>query len=128
MNSKFFVPYATAKMLRANRYPQSDSDMYYTPNGELKSQADIYADLTDNDPMMYSYFLTTYHIAAPTYHEVVDWLEEKHNCYISIMYFSFRINKWVTTIECGDNTATLNEENTREEALNAAILKALEML
>ena len=77
MKSKFLVPYQTARQLKEKRYPHGDSDMYYTPNGELKSQADIYADCTDNDPMMYSYFLITYHIAAPTYHEVVDWLEEK---------------------------------------------------
>lgn len=135
MNAKFFVPYATAKMLRANGYPQSDSDMYYTPNGELKSQADIYADLTDNDPMMYSYFLTTYHIAAPTYHEVLDWLQEKGIRIEVRVAYQFREKQWswcgyVYIVEDEDyETSQLADwSSTREGALNAAIIRALEML
>lgn len=131
MNSKFFVPYATAKMLRANRYPQSDSDMYYTPNGELKSQADIYADCTDNDPMMYSYFLITYHIAAPTYHEVVDWLYEKKICITCYPAYSYegQYNGFQYEMQTYDEDDYPDDiYRTREEALNAAILKALEML
>lgn len=65
MKTKFYVPFDTAKMLKNAGYPQSGSDMYYNPNGELKSQADIYAERRDNDPMMYSYYLTKYHIASP---------------------------------------------------------------
>lgn len=57
--------------------------MYYNPNGELKSQADIYAERRDNDPMMYSYYLTKYHIASPAYCEVLDWLVGK-KIYIDI--------------------------------------------
>lgn len=72
MNEKFYVPFETAKLLKEKGYPQSDSDMYYTHNGELKSQADIYADRTDNDPMMYSYFclLTT----LPPQHTMKCWI------------------------------------------------------
>ncbi len=132
MNAKFFVPYQTAKLLKKKGYPQGDSDMYYTPNGELKSQADIYADLTDNDPMMYSYFLTTYHIAAPAYHEVVDWLEGK-GIYICIEVLLEKRGEFVFSSYI-DWIGNINQEThvgtypTREEALNAGILAALKKL
>lgn len=125
MNEKFYVPFETAKLLKEKGYPQSDSDMYYTHNGELKSQADIYADLTDNDPMMYSYFLTTYHIAAPAYHEVVDWLEGK-----GVRIYAEYNENWIGFIDYGDTEgaeeATICQ--TREEVLNAAIIEALETI
>lgn len=126
MNKKFFVPFETAKLLKEKGYPQEDSDMYYTPNGELKSQADIYADRTDNDPMMYSYFLTTYHIAAPTYHEVVDWLLGKGYPIESacIREYSDSDVKWL----CGIAYTITRIYLTREEALNEAIIKALNAL
>lgn len=126
MNAKFYVPFDTAKLLKKAGYPQSDSDMYYTHNGELKSQADIYADCTDNDPMMYSYFLITYHIAAPAYCEVLDWLVGK-KIYIDID--STAKGKWYCYMwEGGSAIDATCQYFTREESYNAAIVKVLEEL
>lgn len=126
MDKKFFVPYQTAQLLKEKGYPQEDSDMYYTPNGELKSQADIYADRTDNDTMMYSYFLTTYHIAAPAYCEVLDWLVGK-KIYIDID--NTAKCKWYCYMWEGSSAiGATGQYFTREQAYNAAIVRALEEL
>ena len=100
MDSKYFVPFETAKQLKEKGYPQG---------WELED-----------------------HCAAPTYHEVVDWLEEKGiylHCYsptrvqdigqYTAGVFNSNTNDWGTC---------KSVYSTREEALNAAILKALEMI
>ena len=100
MNAKYFVPFETAKQLKEKGYPQG---------WELED-----------------------YCAAPTYHEVVDWLEEKGiylHCYsptrvqdigqYTAGVFNSNTNDWGTC---------KSVYSTREEALNAAILKALEMI
>jgi len=132
MNSKFFVPFETAKLLKEKGYPQAYVDMYYNQSTNELLFRDgtpdkIVVGLTDRDDKYYVYYT-----AAPTYHEVVDWLEGKGiilQCYSPILkqklgqytagVFNSNTNNW------GICRAVYS---TREEALNAAILKALEMI
>ena len=118
MNSKFLVPFETAQLLKKKGYPQESNYMYC--DGERQWR-----------------HLTLYQmnkinaVASPTYHEVVDWLEEKGiyiTCYApllkpvgryAISVFNSNTNNWGL---CRDVCPT------REKALNESILKALEML
>ena len=112
MDKKFFVPFETARQLKEKGYPQDKSDYGYFDNG-------------DSHPLI-MFPADNFDCAAPTYHEVLDWLEWK-GIYISIMYFKVRIAPWVATID-GKVCDCINGASTREETLNAAIIKALEML
>ena len=124
MNSKFFVPFETAKQLKENGY-NGTVDYYYMANGQMCFDAmevsNDTLDLKNNGT-----------IAAPTYHEVIDWLEGK-----GIYIYGYPPMRM---IDVGNYTSGLYDSNkeywttcksvysTREEALNAAILKALEMI
>lgn len=134
MDAKFFVPFETAKQLREKGYPQAENDWYYEPAGEMLINEGV-AELLrhragDNADGI---------VAAPTYHEVVDWLEGK-GIYVTLDLVSL---KYVETLQ-GTIEETFGWEGdvkrlhvdwratddypTREAAINAAILKALEML
>lgn len=116
MNSKFFVPFETAKKLKEKGYDDNGCDMWYNADGELDCTA--WGKVTQ--------------ILAPTYHEAIDWLEGKGiilQCYSPIL----KQNLWQYT--AGVFNSNTNDWGTcksvyltREEALNAAILKALEMI
>lgn len=124
MDAKFLVPYQTAQQLREKGYDVNCYN-YYTQNGEL------YCGVFPMNNNLVRIGCCT----APTYHEVLDWLQEK--------------GIYVTTLCClgesdkedaykiwwkGFMDIPLHEEqstsvyHTREEALNAGIIKALEML
>ena len=64
-------------------------------------------------------------VICPTYHEVLDWLEEKE-----IHIYAEYCNDWVGFIDAGEakETEATVIYTTREEALNVIILKALEMI
>lgn len=70
--------------------------------------------------------LSELYIAAPTYHEVVDWLEGR-----KVRIYAEYCNGWwygfIDNSETMEIEATVRYQ-TREEALNDGILKALEML
>lgn len=100
-------------------------DYYYLPNGEI-----CLAVITEvsNDTLDYENNGT---VAAPTYHEVIDWLYGKKICITCHVAYSYeeQYNGFRYEIQ------SYNEDDypddiyrTRENALNAAILKALEML
>lgn len=104
-------------------------DYYYLPNGEI-----CLAVITEvsNDTLDYENNGT---IAAPTYHEVLDWLEEKGIRIEVRKAYRFREKQWswcgyVYIVEDEDyETSQLADWcSTREEALNAGILAALKML
>lgn len=122
MDKKFFVPFKTAKLLKEKRY-SGICDYYYAPDKQL------YFGVTrvSNDTLDYENNGT---IAAPTYHEVVDWLEGKGIC-VSVILNQSR-GGWFASIDEKNKPLRTGFETydfpTREEALNAAILKALEML
>lgn len=114
MNAKFFVPYETAKALQIKGYPNKDGEMRYSICGDLHRK---WLYMTD--------------IVAPTYHEVIDWLERFFNKYVSVYVgFNFHTQRMEYCGLLTTGTGEWSSENfpTREEALNAAILKALEMI
>ena len=138
MDKKFFVPYQTAKLLKEKGYDTKVS-FYYTTDGVLKSHAAFDREAWDGDPCLLDYsnsdlkkwYREENYISAPTYHEMLDWLEGKGiyiTCYAplskpvgmyAISVFDSNTNDWGM---CGIIYPT------REEAINAGILKAFKML
>ncbi len=77
MNNKFFVPFETAKALKEAGYNEGCRDWY------------------DRDGLLWAYETETTNrellevqTSAPTYHEVLDWLEGKG------LYIDYNINSW----------------------------------
>ena len=116
MKQKFIVPYETAKRLKEKGYPQTDGFIY---DEEADGRLRTWVRTTSNKIPKF--------VAAPTYHEVVDWLESKGIRVFAHYYLDN--GKWVYVIEdfkrLQDNAGFFP---SREEALNAAILKALELI
>lgn len=116
MKSKFLVPFETAKALKEKGY-NSLCDCYYEPDKEL--YLGILVSNMDYEDCG--------NCSAPTYHEVVDWLYKKGK----IIFAEYRAyeNDWAGFIgEINGEMKYLTEFPTREEALNAGVLAALEML
>ena len=131
MNSKYFVPFETAKLLKEKGYPQEFADWYYHESAdELAFVHNRY--VPDRVVTGKPTELGIWYIAAPTYHEVVDWLEGKGMCIICYAPTIRQPNRRYKASVFIDNTIDWRICNTtyptREEALNAAILKALEMI
>ena len=118
MDSKFFVPFETAKQLKEKGYPQ-DMDYLYDTDGCRKWR---HLTLYQMDKLNF--------VAAPTYHEVVDWLREQYGLIVCVGFSVARC--WTWSVGRLREILTLGaygeKESTREEALNVAILKALEMI
>ena len=123
MNAKYFVPFETAKKLKEKGYPQEFADWYYHESAdELAFVHNRYVPerVVTGKPTE----LGIWYIAAPTYHEVVDWLEGK-----GIMIGTGKARgKWYCSIDSDTDDLTTELYPTREEALNAAILVALSMI
>ena len=124
MNAKFHVPFETAKALKEKGY-NGLCDCYYRPDKEL--YLGILVSNMDYEDCG--------NCSAPTYHEVVDWLQEKGIRIEVRVAYQFRERKWswcgyVYVVEDEDyETSQLADWcSTREQALNVSILKALEML
>ena len=128
MNTKFYVPFETAKMLKKAGYPQSGSDMYYNPNGELRTQVELIAGYKEDYPIMIKYYY-----AAHAYCEVLDWLVQK-KIYIDVDRTTERVVKipmwhcyiWDKYLLKG--AIITGSYPTREQAINAAIVRVLEEL
>lgn len=116
MDKKYFVPYETAKLLKEKGYPEY-ADIFYDANGCL---VNISARNNYDAPIVLPV------IAAPTYHEVLDWLQGKGYPIESACVREYSDSDWMW-ICCVAYNAT-KPHFTHEEALNAAILKALKML
>lgn len=130
MNSKFSVPFETAKQLKENGYPQEFADWYYHESAdELAFVHNRYVPerVVTGKPTK----LGVWYTAAPTYHEVVDWLDMKGiyiTCYAPLLKPVGRYAISVFNSNTNDWGMCRGIYPTREEALNAAILKALEMI
>lgn len=119
MDAKFFVPFDTAQQLKKKGYPNNTEMLYDNETGELISSA-AYA-----NPKYWIGDKYMYLIAAPTYHEVLDWLEGK-----GVRIYAEYCEQWAGFI---DNGETKEVEATaiyptREEAINEAIKAALHMI
>ncbi len=111
---KFFVPFETAKRLKEAGYPQEvdfTGCVYTLPHGRFYSQLDI--DIarrcSNGEP-----------IAAPTYHEVLSWLESKdyNACTLPIE------KEWVAIVN--GEFVSKQRYASRENALRLAIKFALD--
>lgn len=127
MNAKFFVPYQTAKLLREKGYNEQCTFYYGDGIIRIGHQLRTNKELTDNTPN----WLYNECISAPTYHEVVDWLYEKKICITCHPAYSYegQYNGFQYEMQTYDEDDYPDDiYRTREEALNAAILKALEIV
>ena len=115
MNSKFLVPFETAKALKEKGY-NSLCDCYYEPDKEL-----YLGILVSN--MDYENNGT---VAAPTYHEVLDWLEKKGYPIESACLRDFDGHDIMWVCGCGITVSGIYP--TREEAFNDVITDVLKML
>ncbi len=124
MKSKFHVPFETAQLLKEKGY-NSLCDCYYMPDKEL--YLGILVSNMDYEDCG--------NCSAPTYHEVVDWLEGK-GIYVSAFLSIGETDKedtykiwWKSFIDIPPHEEQSSAVySTREQALNASILAALEML
>jgi hypothetical protein len=115
MNAKFFVPFETAKLLKWKGYPQDKSDYGYFDNGDSHPLIMFPADNFDS--------------AAPTYHEVVDWLETEKDILVSVD--TDEVNSYLSSAYYRYRSGTLCHSewvSSREGALNEVIIKILERL
>lgn len=126
MEEKYFVPFETAKQLKEKGYDE-ENDYVYADFGagiglnyadfELYVFKNRNSDITAEDSEK---------CTAPTYHEVIDWLEGKGITIVLDCWFDCK--KWSCMVRMDGNIVDIPYQDTREEALNVAILKALEML
>ena len=118
MKSKYFVPFETAKALKEKGYPQ-ESDYMYCDGERHWRHLTLYQMNKINA------------VASPTYHEVVDWLYEKKICITCHPAYSYegQYNGFQYEMQTYDKDDYHDDiYRTREEALNSAIISALEML
>lgn len=133
MDEKFFVPYQTAKLLKEKGYDIKVS-FYYTTDGVIKSHAAFDREALDGDPCLLNYsnsdlqkwYRKENYISAPTYHEVLDWLEKKgYPIEIACLRnFDGYDIMWV----CGCDIYVSGIYPTREEAFNDVIIDLLNIL
>lgn len=129
MNTKFNVPYKTAQLLKENGY-NIETDYYY--NKETKMITPLQALKDEWYPDSLQIIINTRYIPAPTYHEVLDWINGKGYYIFSLFDDSFEDgeNAWY----CCIRTKPLQPDklteyySTREEALNAAIIETIQFL
>lgn len=121
MKSKFLVPFETAKLLKEKGYPQ-ESDYMYCGGERQWRHLTLYQMNKINA------------VAAPAYCEVLDWLVQKE-IYIDVcrtdntlFESGYRWHCYIWERDTDDWCTATIEYRTREEALNAAILKALEIV
>lgn len=120
MNKIFYVPFETAQMLKAQGYPQVGSDMYYNLEGNLDAWGNHIVQCT-----------IEHYYAAPAYCEVLDWLV-RQEIYIDVDRTTERAVKipmwhcyiWDKYLLKG--AMITGSYPTREQAINAAIIKVLE--
>ncbi len=136
MNNKFFVPFETAQQLREKGY-SGENDYFFDANhlkprrvaSQKRSGIQIFSInnnevyMLENKPFDSKCFVEC---TAPTYHEVVDWLEGK-GCPLEIFWIKSDSGLlWFCGV--GVECRITKNYSTLEEALNGGILKALEML
>ena len=133
MNAKFFVPFETAKLLKEKGYPQLESEYHYNINGDMVRFSDDYEGYTEDIIMR----IAQDFYAAPIYLEVLDWLIENKIAVITVEMCEILWNmhpideagmRWYCNVRLNDTIVQTDDFDTRWEAINAAILKALEAI
>ena len=120
MESKFYVSLEAARLLKEKGYNEVTKAAWCGIFGEMKIAPQIggyrNSDYSD-DIKLYS---------APTKSEAIDWLESK-GVIVEIQYYQ-ESSTWSYAIYCICYMSSDEEFQTRLEAEEAAIIKALELL
>lgn len=127
MENKFYIPFETAKLLKDKGFPQ-ENEWFYVDNGKGITVSLDGEHCTDKDG-----------ISRPTYFEVIDWFDQKRiNILINKKAGKFVFNIHVSAEGYNDRKdinwydfyykGTNKKYNTRIEAINAAIKKAITIL
>lgn len=141
MDKKFFVPFETARQLKDKGY-SGENDYFWDDNrikprrvaSQKRSGIQMFSInnnvvyMLENKPFDSRCFVEC---TAPTYHEVLDWLYEKKICITCHHAYSYegQYNGFRYEMQTYDDDDYPDYVYcTREEALNAGILAALEML
>ena len=126
MDNKFYVSYEAARLLKEKGYKRH-VNQYYDENGFLHDLA-----YDENyDYQMSNNDLDLDHYAAPTKAEAIDWLESKG--IVVEVVFDCNIQRWHFSIYKEEKAPWIKHLSndtfqTRLEAEEAAIIKALELL
>jgi hypothetical protein len=123
MGSKFYVSLEAARLLKGKGYNEAVG-LYYNTLGELINVSDMfYREVADNIQMAkYDYLF------APSKAEAIDWLESK-GIGISIIFCEIEMYEYVVeSKDCYYSVVESGYKETRLEAEEAAIIKALELL
>jgi hypothetical protein len=127
MDSKYYVSYEAARLLKEKGYNEV-VESYYDTLGELNEVRSIFQNSVADNSFLHRF---GDYYAAPTKAEAIDWLEDKG---LVIEVFSARIGenrKWCYSIINTKTDITIETPykfSTRLEAEEAAIIKALELL
>lgn len=124
MDAKFFVPYETAQLLKEKGY-EAETDYYY--NKETKSITPLRDLKNEWYPDSLQKVIDARYTPAPTYHEVLDWLESR-GYVIETSHYDMGLWMCYINIVSNDDIDTTKRYETREDALNAAILETLKRL
>lgn len=145
MDKKFFVPFETAKLCMDKGYNGENDYFWGKGKSHLKPRRVSNhkyggTQVTSvNNNIVYGFENRLFddkcfvECTAPTYHEVVDWLEEK-GIYVTTCIDMLEVCgsgkiKWACFIfPFGGKETSIGGKHNREEAINEGILKALEML
>lgn len=123
MNEKFFVPFTTAQRLKEFGYNEP-STMVYNILGELWSMDSTPRRNESNDIRQR---VDINHITAPTYHEVLSWLEGK-----GVVVCADKVNGfWYAMLVYTDDYDACEAsdiQHSREQALNYGINCAMDYL
>ena len=140
MNSKFYVSYEAARLLKEKGYDREC--IAYYQNDEFHPYAFSRYELSINDKNAAPPYMNQY--SAPTKSEAIDWLESK-GIMISVVYDNLGIigkKHYRSIIDILDKDGSesglpiylpsydgdIRHYSTRLEAEDAAIIKALELL
>lgn len=121
MDSKFYVSYEAARLLKEKGYNEAVG-LYYNTLGALINVSDMFfRKVADNIQMAkYDY------LSAPSKAEAIDWLESKGMCIIVFRRTIDNKVEWRYVVL--GQTEFISGFKTRLEAEEAAIIKALELL
>ena len=117
MDRKYYIPYETAKQIKEKGFPQ-EHEWFYCDDGKgiTPSWDGSHCDCSDG-------------IACPTYHEVLDWLENKDIIIESTKRW-VRGNSyaWFSDVHQYNGPIETFIDETREGAINEAIVYALGLM
>lgn len=145
---ELFVPYNLAVKLKEKGFDEPCFSFYSNQNKENKLFFDV--DVDDNmltalnqNKFEYKNISHIYRISAPSYDQVVNWLNAKHSIYITALpyrdsemelcwYYSLiNDDESLPSILCNEDDLGCNESDyfdSYHDALNEAIIESLKLI